>query len=305
MKFYNERKPMYLETDVSRIGLSAALLQTRDGMTCPRDKAPNNTILKTIAFACINLTITEWRYSSIRKEALCILDGLVRFHYYCFAREVSKITNHKPLVTIFKKDVATLSQRIQCILLRIYQFQVRIMYKPGPELFITDWLSRHNYMEDKATQIHCMDIKVDAIQTKTNILECISILQIQQATAQDDHLQTIEGNIIVGWPENKDQIPHDIRMYWSFRDDMAVINGIIMKGRQVIKPDILKTQALDQLHINHMGIENNNLNDDIGNYIKMCYMPYNSADTTKGQDNTSWHPSKTMGGKWHRHVYSQ
>ena len=46
-------------------------------------------------------------------------------------------------------------------------------------------------------------------------------------------------------------------MYWTFRDDMAVIDRAIMKGRHVIIPDILKTQALDQHHINHMGIEKN------------------------------------------------
>ena len=28
-----------------------------------------------------------------------------------------------------------------------------------------------------------------------------------------------------------------------------------MKGRHVVIPEILKTQALDQLHVNHMGIE--------------------------------------------------
>ena len=39
------------------------------------------------------------------------------------------------------------------------------------------------------------------------------------------------------------------------QDDMAVINGIIIKGRHVIIPYILGTQALEQLHINHMGIE--------------------------------------------------
>ena len=34
-------------------------------------------------------------------------------------------------------------------------------------------------------------------------------------------------------------------MYWSFKDDMAVIDGIIMKGRHVIIPERLKTQELD------------------------------------------------------------
>ena len=44
-KFYDETKPLYLETDASRIGLSAALLQTRDGTSFPKDSAPYNTIL--------------------------------------------------------------------------------------------------------------------------------------------------------------------------------------------------------------------------------------------------------------------
>ena len=33
MKFYDETKPLYLETDAFRIGLDTALLQTRDGTT--------------------------------------------------------------------------------------------------------------------------------------------------------------------------------------------------------------------------------------------------------------------------------
>ena len=36
---------------------------------------------------------------------------------------------------------------------------------------------------------------------------------------------------------------------------MAVIDGIIMNCSHVIIPEILKAQGLDQLHINHMGIE--------------------------------------------------
>ena len=64
-----------------------------------------------------------------------------------------------------------------------------------------------------------------------NVPECMSIQQIQQATAQDEHLQWLKGYIITGWPESKDQVHQDITAYWSFKDDMAVIDGIIMKGR--------------------------------------------------------------------------
>ena len=50
MKFCDETKPLYLETDASRIGLGTALLQTGDSMTCPKDTAPGNTILRPIMF---------------------------------------------------------------------------------------------------------------------------------------------------------------------------------------------------------------------------------------------------------------
>ena len=102
------------------------------------------------------------RYSNIEREALGILYGLEKVHHYCFVREVSVKTDHKPLVAIFKKDVAML-------LLRIHQYQVRIIYKCGPDLFIVDWLSRQNHKENKDAEIPGMQLNIDAIHTMTNI----------------------------------------------------------------------------------------------------------------------------------------
>ena len=110
MKCYDKTLPLYLENDASGIGLGAALLQTRDGTQCPRDIAPDNSILRPIAFASKCLTSMERRYYNIEREALGILHGLKRFFHHCFAREVSITTDHKSLLAIFKKYVATLSQ---------------------------------------------------------------------------------------------------------------------------------------------------------------------------------------------------
>ena len=71
MKFYDETKPLYLETDESGIGLGATLLQTRDGMTCSKDVAPDNTILRPIIFASKSLTSVDLRYSNTEREVKC------------------------------------------------------------------------------------------------------------------------------------------------------------------------------------------------------------------------------------------
>ena len=169
------------------------------------------------------------------------------------------ITDHKLPVSMFKKDVATLSQCIQCILLKIHQYRVQIIYKPGPEIFIADWLSRHNQMEEKDKPIKGIDIQVDAIQAITEMLECISVVEIQQASSTDNYLQQLKGIIITGWLDSRDELHVDLQPYWSYRDELAVIDGLILKGKHIIIRNGLKEQVLNQLHTNHMGIEKTKL----------------------------------------------
>ena len=127
MKFYDETKPLYTETGASGVGLRAALLQTRSNTHCHRDEASDNSIFRPIAFINKTITRAEKSYNNIEREVLGILYGLEKFHHHCFVREVNISMGHKPLITNFKKDVTTLSQRLQQLLLRIHQYRVRIM----------------------------------------------------------------------------------------------------------------------------------------------------------------------------------
>ena len=103
-----------------------------------------------------------------------------------------------------------------------------------------------------------MDVRVDTIQSATDIPECISISQVQQTMVQDEHLQCLKNIIIAGWPSTKDQLLLDIRPYQSYRDNLGVINSVVMKARCIIIPQELRQQVLDQLHLNHMDIEKKN-----------------------------------------------
>ena len=209
------------------------------------------------------------------------MHSLEKFHHYCLGREVLVITHHKPLVSIFKKDVATLSQRIQHILLKIHQYRVQVIYNPGPDIFIADWLSRHNHAEGKDEPIKGMELWVDIIQTMTDMPECLSMTELQQTSSHDNHLQKLKHFILTGLPHSKDEISEELKLYWSYRDKIAVINGIMLMGRHIIIPNSLRQQVLNQLHIIHMGIEKTKLlvykcvywhsiNADIEKCIKQC-----------------------------------
>ena len=72
-------------------------------------------------------------------ENLGILYRLEMFHHCSFASEISMIAIHKPLVTVFKEDIATLSQGLHMILLYIHQYNLIILYKPGLQPIIVNW----------------------------------------------------------------------------------------------------------------------------------------------------------------------
>ena len=130
-----------METDVTGVNLRAGLLQVREEMNYSHDKVPDNVILCQIVFPikCV-LSAEQW-YINIKHKALGTLFGLQKLNHYYFVKEIYTVTDHKPLLTIVSKDVATLSQQLQCIMLHIHQYIVYILYKPDPDLYIVDCLS--------------------------------------------------------------------------------------------------------------------------------------------------------------------
>ena len=76
IKFYDEIKPLYMETDASGARLGASLLQTRGGTSFPRDEAPDNRILRPMTLMSNSLSSVEKRYSNKEREGLGILYSL-------------------------------------------------------------------------------------------------------------------------------------------------------------------------------------------------------------------------------------
>ena len=108
---------------------------------------------------------------------------------------------------------------------------MRIIYKPRPDLFTADWLSRYNHSKKKKDkEITGMQVSINAIQFTTNVLECMTMCALQDAMSQDQYLKHLMKYVIQGWPYSKNQLPQDIRTYWMFRHDMAVIHGAVIKA---------------------------------------------------------------------------
>ena len=125
MTYFDKDKDHIIQTDASKTGLGAVLLQ--EG--------------QPIVYASRTLTETEKRYSNIERELLGVVFGLERLHHYTFGSSITVETDHQPLTSIWKKTIATSSPRLQRLLLRLAQYDVHIEYLIGRENVIADALS--------------------------------------------------------------------------------------------------------------------------------------------------------------------
>ena len=63
-----------------------------------------------------------------------------------------------------------------------------IIYKPGLDLYIMDWLSPNNHAENKDKDIAGTSMKVSAIITSVNMPVYMCIEDIQAVTHEDGYL---------------------------------------------------------------------------------------------------------------------
>ena len=218
LRYYDVTKPVTIQSDASQKGLGCCLLQ--EG--------------QPIGYASRALTQTEQNYAHIEKEyCLSIVFACQRFHYYLYGwGEITAETDHKPLTSIFNKPLLTAPKRLQSMLLTLQNYNLKVIYKPGPDMHISDTLSRATVLPQST----------DTIYTKHNIC---NLQRAQEDTEQiegDEALQLLKAAVLQGWPDRWEDTPLAIREYWSIRDEINAQDGVLFKSQRVIVPKSLRVE---------------------------------------------------------------
>ena len=116
LNFYDSNKPLYIEVDTSKKGIGAVMLQ-EDSIIKNTSKCdiPNN--LCPVSYASKTLSSTESNYSNIEHELLGVLFAITHFKHFTYDCTVCVITDHKPLVFLFKKSLVDASPCLTHMLL--------------------------------------------------------------------------------------------------------------------------------------------------------------------------------------------
>ena len=105
--------------------------------------------------------------------------------------------------------------------------------------------------------------------------------EIREKTARDPVLTELVTVIMHGWPDDRKGCSGTIKPYWEQRGDITVVNGLILRGSQIIIPSAMRS-ILEKLHEGHLGIVKckrrarnrcfwPNMNHHIENMVKGCH----------------------------------
>ena len=250
LQFYDAHKPLYIEVDTSKKGIGAVMLQ-EDTIVRNDSKSGNEipTNWRSISYASKTLSTTESNYSNIEHELLGFLFAITYFKHFTYGRLVHVITDHKPLVSLFRKSLVDSSPRLTRMLVQLLDYSLDVTYQPGAIVHLSDAISRMSTHDNsKGTTIENLDVSIHAIEELTGF-NLLSIDKIHQHTSKDQTMKLLIDHINNGFPDSSTKCLETIHSYFSFR-------GIILKGHnRIVVPESLRPQVINILHNKaHLGL---------------------------------------------------
>lgn len=74
---------------------------------------------------------------------------------------------------------------------------------------------------------------------------------LQSETQSNSMLQMLSDYIRMGLPKSIQDLPATLQPYWCFRDELAILYDLVMKGNRVVVPATMKAGTLERLHDAH------------------------------------------------------
>ena len=101
-----------------------------------------------------------------------------------------------------------------------------------------------------------LDMKIQDIYLSASEDRCISLAR---ETEKDETLVTLKNAIIKGWPEKRDECPMNLRSLWNYRDELSILDGLVLKSTRIIIPKRCQEDVLEKLHDGHFGVDHTKL----------------------------------------------
>ena len=234
LAYYDPKKTTLLQTDASINGLVACLLQDE----------------KPVYFTSKALTEAQQGYVATELESLAVAWAMEKFHHFLYGNHFILETDQKPLETILARSLNQATSRLQRILIRTFTYNFTVCYQPGLKNQLADCLSRVGGLQDS---IKLPKLSIYQITSQLNA-RSDSLQQLCEALQVDCTLAILKYTIQKGRPSTIKELPSEIQPCWTFREELTIEDGLILKGTRIVDPSTRQAEILKLIHKGHLGL---------------------------------------------------
>ena len=88
----------------------------------------------------------------------------------------------------------------------------------------------------------------ESVQTRK-----LTLQEIKSASEADAELKALSPIITQGWPERRAEVPFQLQVYFPFKEDLSIRDGVVFKGERIVVPSNLRQCMMDKVHASHLG----------------------------------------------------
>ena len=173
-----------------------------------------------------------------------------KFHHFLYGNYFTLATDQKPLDTIVARSLNQATAILQKILVRTFPYNFTVCYLPGLKNQLADCLSRVGGLQDS---IKLPKLSIYQITSHLNA-RSDSLQQLYEASQVDHTLAILKYIMQKGWPSTIKELPSKIKPYWTFREELTIEDGLILKGTRLVVPSMKQAELLKLIHEGHLGL---------------------------------------------------
>ena len=197
----------------------------------------------------------EQNYANINRDVLGVVFSLETFKHFTSGRQTNIITDHKLLTPLFSKCLANTLPQLARMMLHISDYDANVLYQKGSKMFLSDALSHlssHNMRQGKQSEIKGLNISVHDVETDV----CETILdKICIHSKTDSTLSLVMQYVLDGWPGNANECAEPAQPYFTYREKLTILDGLLVKGNIIVIPTDMRHDCLEMLHMPHLGVQ--------------------------------------------------
>ena len=126
-------------------------------------------------------------------------------------------------------------------------------------MIFSDHLSRNvDINADKPSELTCkgLGLKIHNVYLNASDDKCLSLAT---ETSKDPMMQALKHQIIKGWSSIRNECSSNLQDFWNYRDELPVLDELVLKGSCIVIPESCRDEILDQLHEGHFGMDRTKL----------------------------------------------